>query len=339
MHEQIYPGGIGLGFEGTVVDGTYDSVNNTVDVVLLETYADFSPGSPLRGTLMTPMVGFQGGPQGGERAIMISTRGGWRVMLDQASDDSPQTPIGEWRAWHAKLGTTGAGNTRFRRRVCSVERRGHSRRWTWRNLLRQQGALTQAMTSGGFIHQLNDTTKTAKTLTPGGMVGEYNDILQTITHAPTSQVYTIVDGLGRTISHVVPSGGGVGLGDLFANIPNGGSSGGNLTRLSDVTELQGYIKTMVSTTMQQLALSAKLAGLYPGGLLAAYLLAGHFPLPGSSETLRVSLALTFRTVPLLFSPSKGAQCLFASFPLAINSPPSRRCCPTEETTNSPPTET
>lgn len=41
------------------------------------------------------------------------------------------------------------------------------------------------------------------------------------THQAKQSVHAIVDGLGNVISHVVPSGGGVGLGALFNALDDG----------------------------------------------------------------------------------------------------------------------
>src|SRR6185437_4714620 len=100
-----------LGFTGTIVGGTFNPQDGSVDVSIGQSLADFIGAEVVPANLMTPHIGDQYAPQGGERVILMPTLGGWWAILHHEFDDSPQVPMGERHILHAKVGTLGAGNT------------------------------------------------------------------------------------------------------------------------------------------------------------------------------------------------------------------------------------
>lgn len=97
---------------GLIVDGSFDPTLGTVKVRfgadMLETDVDGNllpvDQLPARGPypLLTPFIGQQGAPTGGERCIAIPADGSWVVAITHW-DDSPGILAGEWIARHPRF--------------------------------------------------------------------------------------------------------------------------------------------------------------------------------------------------------------------------------------------
>jgi len=107
-----------MGLDGVVLPGTYDPSEGVVDVVDLESLAQVDDGDsaaqPMvwrRIQLLTPANGFQSGPRGGERVLVVRGASGDRAILEHGTDDSPGALAGEnhlvHRQEYQKLGTPG----------------------------------------------------------------------------------------------------------------------------------------------------------------------------------------------------------------------------------------
>jgi hypothetical protein len=267
LAQERQPAGIHFGLEGTVIAGSYDPAQGTCSVVVGEEYADFDDPDQvpyyITGTLMTTMIGDQAAPQGGERALLIPTRGGYRILLEHGQDDigtdAPGAPAGERWILHPKAGTLGYPNTPVFDAGVKLTNDGPTADdGLGGTVVGNEGALTQAQTQSGHYVSLDDTAKqvtvqTAGVGNPNPLTAIFDDPTQTITHSvspailsildaiaqkithqSSSSVYTIVDGAGNAISHVVPglSGGVVALGDLASNLTAAGKGAINNDILS-----------------------------------------------------------------------------------------------------------
>jgi len=114
----LHDRGHGMGLDGVVLPGTYDPSEGVVDVVDLESLAQVDDGDsaaqPMvwrRIQLLTPANGFQSGPRGGERVLVVRGASGDRAILEHGTDDSPGALAGESHLVHRqaykKLGTPG----------------------------------------------------------------------------------------------------------------------------------------------------------------------------------------------------------------------------------------
>jgi hypothetical protein len=235
FHGQQVRGSMFLGYEGTIVGATYKKESGRVMVNIGERYADFDSvdvpstqsqeGYLVEGSLLNMAVGQQAGPQGGERCIVIPTRGGLWVMLnndvDDNGSDAPGTPAGDF--WHLlpKSGTVGAGNIPVFQAGYKITQDGPTPGdGLGGTTVGNVGALTKSQTKSGHQVTLDDTAKAITVQTGDNNLSTvYNETPQTVTttSAP-GKTYTIWDGAGNAISHVVASGGLIGLGGVASEM-------------------------------------------------------------------------------------------------------------------------
>jgi hypothetical protein len=206
------------GLSGTVVAGSYSPEDGTVEIVVGEALSNFEDSDygdqqpyKIVGSLMTPMVGFQAGPQGGERALLMPMRGGYRVILihgnDDLGSDGPGTPVGELWYLHAKAGTVGAGNKPVFDGGVKFTNDGPT---TGDGLggshLGEDGAHSTLDTQTGHQVELNDTSKqivvkTAGVGNPNPLTTTYDDPSQTIKHAIGTMIFSVIDAINSKITH------------------------------------------------------------------------------------------------------------------------------------------
>jgi hypothetical protein len=90
--------------EGYVVPGSWDPAEGTIEVLIGDTAAIFTDYGDAPTTvvanLMTPGLGAQYGPVGGERVEMFRTPSGYSALLEHGPDDTPGIPGGEWGIAH-----------------------------------------------------------------------------------------------------------------------------------------------------------------------------------------------------------------------------------------------
>lgn len=262
-----------LGMEGTIVAGTYNPTDGTVQVVVGETLANFDDPDQLpmaiTAQLGTMMLGLRGGPQGGERAIIMPTRGGWRCWLEDNFDDAPGVPAGELWFTHYKMGTVGAGNTPVPDTGFKVTNDGPTAGDGLGGAhVGEQGAHTTLDTNSGHQVELNDTAKTVTMKSAGGASTVINDVAETIvTEAIGGNLKTIWDAAGNAISHVVvPSNGILALGDLAANLDSTKAAiNAQIVNSTAVGGLAGNINTAILTNLQSY-ITALTTSLTAGGL-------------------------------------------------------------------------
>ncbi len=168
-------GAVMLSFEGTIVADTYNPADSTVQVAIGEAFANFDDPNQqpyaVLGKLFTTHIGIKTPPLGGERAVVILTRGIPRVMLNVDEDDSGAAPAmpGEFYFMHVKPGTTGAGNTPVTDSGITVEQDGATEGDGLGSVhVGQQGAYTTADTASGHQVALNDTAKTVTVTSADG---------------------------------------------------------------------------------------------------------------------------------------------------------------------------
>ncbi len=117
--QALHDRGHGKALDGVILPGTYDPTEGVVDVVDLESLAqvdeDDSAAQPMvwrRIQLLTSANGFQSGPRGGERVVVIQGASGDRAILEHGTDDTPGALAGEHHLVHRQsspqLGTPGA---------------------------------------------------------------------------------------------------------------------------------------------------------------------------------------------------------------------------------------
>jgi len=260
------------------------------------------------------MLGLMGGPQGGERALLIAMRGSYRVLLEHDFDDAPGVPPGELQYKHYKLGTTGQGNTPVADTGFHFTNDGPTAADGLGGAhVGADGAHSTLDTASGHQVELNDTAKQVAIKTAGGVGGgaslteTFDDTSQTIVRTvsatvqdkldainkiaqsqvaanvfhqliggatPTattqvsSGVKTIWDSAGNAISHVVPGGGTVALGDLASNLSAAGKGAINNDIL---TTFGGNSDTVALTNLQAFATALHTAGAITGAQLTAML--------------------------------------------------------------------
>lgn len=96
--------GRAIAIHGLIWPGTYDPANGTVSALVLSTAASAQPMTLTGCNLLTPYVGQQSPPQGGERCLLIPTEdGSYGVLVYVFNDDTPQAPAGEW--WAQRFST------------------------------------------------------------------------------------------------------------------------------------------------------------------------------------------------------------------------------------------
>jgi hypothetical protein len=98
-------GGSSLAEDGIIAQGSWNPVDGTVSVLLIETASIITDGTEqplvLKGIqLATTVAGHQGPPVGGERVILLRRHSGWLAILEHGQaagtpDDSPGAPAGE----------------------------------------------------------------------------------------------------------------------------------------------------------------------------------------------------------------------------------------------------
>lgn len=166
-------GAVLLSFEGTIVEDTYNPDDTTVQVAIGEAFANFDDPNQqpyaVVGKLFTTHIGISTPPLGGERCVVILTRGIPRVLLNVDEDDSLGTPAGEFWMMHIKPGTTGAGNTPVTDSGVKVTQDGATPGDGLGGVRAGQGgAMTTLDTASGHQVALNDTAKTVTATSAGG---------------------------------------------------------------------------------------------------------------------------------------------------------------------------
>jgi len=164
-----------LSFEGTIVADTYNPADTTVQVAIGEAFANFDDPNQqpyaVLGKLFTTHIGIRTPPLGGERCVVILTRGIPRVMLNVDEDDSMAAPAmpGEFYFMHIKPGTTGAGNTPVTDSGITVEQDAATPGDGLGSVhVGQKGAYTTADTASGHQVALDDTAQTVTAKSAGG---------------------------------------------------------------------------------------------------------------------------------------------------------------------------
>lgn len=89
-----------LALDGVIVDGSWDPVTSTAEVIIGSTFAipqddDVSQPMVHRLPVFTACVGIQSGPIGGERVTIVPRESGWIILFEHGDDDSPGAPAGE----------------------------------------------------------------------------------------------------------------------------------------------------------------------------------------------------------------------------------------------------
>ena len=235
-------GSIVLSFEGTIVADTYNPEDTTVQVAIGEAFSNFDDPNQqpyaVLGKLFTTHIGMSTPPLGGERCVVIMTRGIPRVLMNVDQDDSLGTPPGEFWLMHVKPGTTGAGNTPVTDAGIKVQQDASTPGDGLGSVhAGQGGALSTVDTASGHQVALDDTAQTVTAKSAGGHIVQlddtpvssaitvttattklqaiFDDVTQTIkTAAQSGLLYTLLDGTGNAISHVAPA---IALGALAGN--------------------------------------------------------------------------------------------------------------------------
>lgn len=151
--------------EGTVV-GNWDPAEGTVECQFGDTAAVFTDqgDSPTTvfANLLTPAIGFQYAPVGGERCLLIRTASGYSALVEHGPDDTPNVPAGETWDLHrnARTGTFDAG---WQLQNDAVEGDGLGA-----TVIGFRGAITRLQTKSGMLVELNDITGTLTISTPNG---------------------------------------------------------------------------------------------------------------------------------------------------------------------------
>lgn len=226
-----------IGLSGRVITGSYRPGDGTHEVIIGDSDAasdlaralgDPEFTQPLvqpRTPVATHDPNDQYGPRGGEAVVILPWEGGWvaKFIADAGTNDAPgpgpcfsvRAPAGERWIFHRNdTGELDSGMQLTNDGPAQGDGLGGT-------VLGHKGALTQAQTVSGHQFRLDDTAQTISATTAGGMTDVFNDVTQAITRTAAPGLYTIVDGAGNAISHVVPNGGGVGIGKLFSEMGSG----------------------------------------------------------------------------------------------------------------------
>jgi hypothetical protein len=213
-------------FEGIIVPGSYKPENGTVEVVF--THTDSIPQGTVVGPfshpiypLLSPVYQMQAGPRGGERCQIIPREGGtYGVLLEHDTDDSPNTPAGEFWYLHKNLAGTVDGWTKSTNDgPTAADGLGGFRQ--------QGGAYHETQTGGGHSIVQNDTAKTIKATSAGGHTFTMNDANRTIEALSAAGHKVLLDDVGQAISMV--------------------SVGGLVTKLNDETQQITHIASGAET--------------------------------------------------------------------------------------------
>jgi hypothetical protein len=231
--------------EGIAQSGSYNPTEGTVDVIQGDTFNQFlgegdQPIPHKSVPIVGPMVGWQYGLIGDERVILIPTQGGFVALTHHGEDDSPGAPAGELWVRHrnpaANIGLAATGAPAVYDFAHKLTNDGPTPGDGLAGDVIEGAALHSRTTAGGQTDVFNDTEQTITRTTAAGLQTKLSDADQTITHV-AGPVVTIWDAAGRAISHVVPTGGLVGLGALASSLPASGAAINNL----HVTEFSGSI--------------------------------------------------------------------------------------------------
>lgn len=292
-----------IGEDCIAIDGSYDPTDGTISAKYGDTDTMFpdtgdTAAIPTRIELATMDPGDQYGARGNERIVLIPAKGGPFAIILPGPDTSPNAPAGE--RWITHRNAAGV--------VDSYVKHTNDGPTPGDGLgahLSNGGALHRASTSGGRSIVQNDTAKTItvsgaggtphtrvvddneatlgiKDTTAGGLVAHLDDVLQQIKHQAAASVYTIVDGNGNAISHVVGAGGVIGLGAAASSLTADQAAlnkthltsyDGNLqtAKLADYVKYANLLNTVGAITSGQLAdmLAALVAGWTNGTTIPA----------------------------------------------------------------------
>ena len=273
--------------------------------------------------LITTQPGDLYGPTGLEHTIAIPTESGYALFYKHGPYDTPSVPPGERWILHKNTATQAQADTQATWDAGA--------QWTndgptsgdglGGSHLGYQGAYTTNVTNSGHIIALNDTAQTISATTAaghtyvfqdptpiapqgsvilttiGGLKSVFDDATQSIQHIAVPGLSMVVDALGEvsglpnSISHVVPTGGLVGLGELAGSLSVTANAA---TRFSDLSDaMTNQITQMIGNSHIQLLTAIVTAGGLPTGASATALLAtlasSGFPIP-SFFTLLSSLS-------------------------------------------------
>jgi hypothetical protein len=249
------------------------------------------PLSHPRVSVMSSDPNDQYGPRGGEPVMLIPTQRGYvaKFIPDAAGGVAPgngpffsvQAPAGErWITHRNADGTIDSGVQLTNDGPTEGDGLGGT-------TVGYQGALTQSVTKAGNSVALNDTEQTIATTTAGGMTDVFDDVAQTIKRMAAADLYTIVDAAGNAISHVVPTGGGVGLGALFSGLPSTAGAINNAI----LTTFGSNINSANLQTLINLAHAMVTAGIPNAGSLIPLIVASliqNVSVPAGSSIVRVA---------------------------------------------------
>ena len=179
-------GSVMLSFEGTIVADTYNPADSTVQVAIGEAFSNFDDPNQqpyaVLGKLFTMHIGISTPPLGGERCVVILTRGIPRVLMNVDEDDSLGTPPGEFWLMHVKPGTTGAGNTPVTDSGIKVTQDGKTTGDGLGGLRAGQGGGYSTLdTASGHQVALDDTAQTVTVKSAGGHEVNLDDANKTLT--------------------------------------------------------------------------------------------------------------------------------------------------------------
>ncbi len=306
MNERAAP----VAIEGRVAPGSYHPGDGTVEVAIGDSDAAYQLASVLGDASTTVFLSHprapianhdpndQYGPVGGEAVTLHQTQSGYVAKFhpDAATNDAPgpppfysvKAPSGERWIFHRNAsGQIDSGMKLTNDGPTNGDGLGGT-------IVGNKGALTQAQTASGHQVTLDDTAQTLTLKTAGVASGfsitdVLDDIAQTATRTAAPGLYTIWDAAGNALSHVVPTGGGIGMGDLFANLPTSAGAINNdiLTTFGD------NVNTFGLNNLIQYAQLLQTVGAITSGQLTAMLAAlveswiAKVGVPAGSNVVRI----------------------------------------------------
>lgn len=249
--------------EGTIVGDSYDPSSCTAEVLFGDTYSIFGDDGPAGDAyinhqklpILTTAPGDLYGPTGLERAICLPTSCGYGIVFKTWQNDTPMVPAGERWMLHKTVATQQQyspvqydSGLKFTNDAATP---GDGKGGTQ---LGYKGARTAAVTNSGHQVTLDDTAQTITVETASQKLSTIlNDVQQKITTtAGTAGTYQLFDGANNLISLVVPSGGGIGVGNLWGNLGAAFAAARN----NDLATFATSIQTMVGNALQQAAQAA-----------------------------------------------------------------------------------
>src|SRR6185437_14687091 len=176
--------------EGWVLPGSWIASEGVCQVFIGSTLgfenAFFADGNqPLMPVcrMISPAIGDQYAPVGGERALIWETEGGWNCWLYHGPDDTSPVPAGERWIQHRKVGTL-PESPQWDAAVRLQNDAATAGDGLGGTLVGGTGALTQSQTASGARHTIDDTAQVVETVTAGGQTQIFDDVRNAISIVP-----------------------------------------------------------------------------------------------------------------------------------------------------------